>query len=215
MRVLLACMCAVLGTSVASAATSAISVVTTPGVLTDTTPVVVNDLFIDFEGELGGQQLLVTLDTGTFYNQIAAFGGGDTAPLGVLTTTFPDTGLDTRVGLGALTSDDLAYTPTSIFGGAVNLGGDAAAAFDPTVLNVTFAPAVGETVDGGIGYQIARLTLSSDANGIALAFSSTTDGSPALQLAGTVVDGVVILIPEPATGLLAALAGVFGFARRV
>ncbi|MEO1498724.1 MAG: PEP-CTERM sorting domain-containing protein [Planctomycetota bacterium] len=175
-----------------------------------------NDLFIDFTGNLGGNQILLTLTEGTIFNAPPAQGGGDTAPLGVLATTFPETGFDTFVGLGASTADDPGYTATSIFGGAVDLGGDPETSFGPSVMNVTFAPAVGETITDGTRFQIARITLSTDAQGTFVLLGSTLDGGLPTIWSGWVIDGCLNCVPEPAGGVLlaAAMAAAAGVRRR-
>ncbi|MEO1498722.1 MAG: PEP-CTERM sorting domain-containing protein [Planctomycetota bacterium] len=166
---------------------------------------VTSDLFINFTGNLGGNQILLTLTQGTIFNAPPAQGGGDTAPLGVLASTFPETGFDTFVGLGATTSDDPGFTATSIFGGAVDLGGEASTNFDGP-LNVAFAPSVGETVTDGTMYQVARITLSADAQGSIMYLGSlATGGTPTISM-GSVVNGQVQFIPEPTTAILLGLA---------
>ena len=93
---------------------------------------VTSDLFIDFTGNLGGNQILLELTSGSVYNAPAGIGGGDTSPLGVLANTNPLVRFDTFVGLGATTSDDaqgsIMYlgslatggTPTISMGSVVN-----------------------------------------------------------------------------------------------
>ncbi|MEO1496960.1 MAG: hypothetical protein AAFV43_07415 [Planctomycetota bacterium] len=152
---------------------------------------VTNDLAIDFTGTLGGLELLIELDNGAVFNAPPTIGGGDTAPLGVLTNVFPVTRFDTFVGLGATTSDAPDYVPTSIWGGAIDLGGDASAAFDSDLLDVVFASAVGESVADQSDYPIGRVTLSDDASGQLKFFGSTLNDGIVFEAAAPIAAGVI------------------------
>ncbi|TWT43434.1 hypothetical protein [Botrimarina hoheduenensis] len=213
MRTLIACMCVALGVSAANAGVTGVSVDSFPQTL-GTGAIVVNDIKATFDGQLGGQQLYILLDNGTIYNT-AGF-GGNVAPNAAFVGLVPDLAFDSFLTMGGPTFE--SSQGVLVVGGAVNIMGA------PSGLNVgtpntalvsaAFAPAAGLVITDQADFLLARISISSDADGIAFFFGSTTDNAPVFEIAGTVTDGVLTFIPEPTSAVLAALAMVGGFIRR-
>src|SRR5688572_5175548 len=88
--VLLVCACAV-----QAAVTDVDSVVVPQSVVPGYTT---NDIVIDFDGVLRGQQMILNLSAGQIFQQVAF--GTDTAPNGALIPVFPDVEWDTFVTVG-------------------------------------------------------------------------------------------------------------------
>lgn len=65
----------------------------------------VNDLYLDFSGELGGQQLFIELDSGSiFHSEVNAITPQPAAFSGL----FPDLAADSFVTVGGFTTEDSA-----------------------------------------------------------------------------------------------------------
>ncbi|MEQ9690715.1 MAG: hypothetical protein RLO48_13370, partial [Bauldia litoralis] len=129
-----------------------------------------NDILIDFEGNLRGQQMIVALSQGTMYQD--AF-GSNTAPTAALIPAFPAVAFDSFVTVGGATAS--SSQATLVVGGAPNLPGDSTdLLFDTTGANIAWAPGTGVNVPNGTGYLTARLTLSDDAVGEVWYFGSTS-----------------------------------------
>ncbi|MEO1496964.1 MAG: hypothetical protein AAFV43_07435 [Planctomycetota bacterium] len=133
------------------------------------------DLFIDFTGPLGGQQLLMELDTGAVVNHPL---GSDTPPIEALFEGAPGLPLDSFVALGGET----ASTSESILlvGGATVIGGGPTAQLGPDVIDIAWAPSVGIAVVDQTDYFVGRLTFTNDASGRLTYYGSTTDGGDVL-----------------------------------
>ena len=103
-----------------------------------------------------------------------------------------------------------------IVGGAANLGGGATKKFDSTGLDLFWAPGPGHVVPPQNGLLTAQVTLSNTANGKFGYYSTTADGTVRTWLNRSIVNGVISVVPEPASMTLAALAmfGLAGFAWR-
>lgn len=167
----------------------------------------VNDIVLDFEGNLRGQQMILSLSAGSIYQD--SF-GTNTAPNGALFPVFASSEYDTYVTIGGRRSDGAvppASQPVLVVGGAVNLQPGAELKFDTAGLNVAWAPGTGVDVPSGLDYITSRITLTNDAQGTLLYFGSTTSaaGDP-LQLEGTVVNGV-ISFGQPNIGPIVADGG--------
>lgn len=158
------------------------------------------DINIDFAGEWTGSQLLLNLDSGSFYRD--AVGNADgSSPNPAFFPTFP-----------ALEFD--SYVVGSIGGGAVDLGGAGTADFPAnggTALNQAWNPAPGAGIVDQNGFQTARITLSSDAQG-SFTYLASVNGQLDRQVGG-VIDGKLV-VPEPTTAGLLGLAGLSLIARR-
>lgn len=161
---------------------------------------VTNDILVDFEGNLRGQQMILNLTAGTIYQD--GF-GSNTPPNGALFPTFASAEYDTFVGIGGRRSDGPippASHPVLVVGGAVNLESGAALKFDTAGLNVAWAPGTGVDVPNGTDYFVSRITLSNNAVGSLQFFSSTTAtaGDPLIetfQIANGIIGGVTLPLP--------------------
>lgn len=174
---------------------------------------VVNQLFIDFTGQLGGQQLYIELTSGTIYNT-AGF-GADTAPGAAFVTLVPELAEDSYVTMGGATSEE--SEGVLVVGGAVNLPGAPAGLNvgmpDPSLVSVAWAPAAGVVIADRTDFLVAQISLSSDAMGSAWFFSSTLGEEPYVT-AGTIWDGVLFeVVPETNAILLASLAATASLVR--
>ncbi|MEO1497428.1 MAG: hypothetical protein AAFV43_09790 [Planctomycetota bacterium] len=128
---------------------------------------VTTDLSIAFDGTLGGQQLMLNLDSGSLLQHPL---GSNTAPVDVLTTLHGSLAYDSFITMGggtAATSESLMQ-----FGGAVDLGGDAYPRFDNGGANLAFAAAPGTWVQDQPEWSVGRVTLSGDATGEAFYLGS-------------------------------------------
>jgi len=143
-----------------------------------------NDMIFITSSDWLSAQLLITLSSGSIYQH--SF-GGNTPPNPALVAAFPDLAFDTFVAGGSLD-----ITPM-IVGGAVDLGGGAAAVCNESVVNLTWATT--NTNDIG-NLLLGRITLSRDAQGTwAARVSNVGDGAGFYS--GPIVGGA--MVPEPAT----------------
>ncbi len=174
--------------SVAQAAVTNVQSVQVPqvgmGVIAGT---VTNDILLDFDGALRGQQMILTLTSGSIFQD--GF-GSNTAPVTNFTILVPTLVNDTFVTVGGVTAETSA--PVLVVGGAADLQAGAVLKFDTQGLNIAWAPAPGTNILGGTGFVTSRITLSDDAVGSLQYFGSTSaiSGDP-LQVEGTVVNGVI------------------------
>ncbi|MEO1496963.1 MAG: hypothetical protein AAFV43_07430 [Planctomycetota bacterium] len=157
------------------------------------------DLFIDFSGDLGGQQLLVELEAGRMINHPLGDPQGD-APSEALKLVSPTAAFDTSLsatGPGESTQDGWL-----VFGGAASLqGGVGAVEFSETRLSVAFAPPIGQTIAGQADFPVLRLTLSDDAEGTFTYLGDTSAPAPPQVFAFPIVAGEVRQpIDEPESG---------------
>ncbi len=171
----------------------------------------VYDIKINFDGQLFGQQMVVELTSGNIFQNTF---GGNTAPNDALLSLpgFETLRSDSFVTIGGPTSS--TSQNVLVVGGSTELGKNGPLKFDTTGVNIAWAPAPGVVVNGGIDFLIARLTLSNDAKGSILFFSSSGTGAVAVP-AGTIAGGnMYFIVPEPTTSVLAGLALVGVAARR-
>lgn len=157
----------------------------------------VYDLTIDFEGQLFGQQMVLALSRGSIYQEPTF--GGDTAPNSVIFPFAPEVAADTFVTMGGFTiqtSED-----TLVVGGSTELGLNGPKQIDTQGINIAWAPAPGVVIDGGVGFPIARITLSYGSEGRLYFFSNS--GGVGSHFTGLLVR---VPMPEPSTGVLAALS---------
>ncbi|CAN0348328.1 unnamed protein product, partial [Ectocarpus sp. 4 AP-2014] len=120
---------------------------------------VVNDLLIDFEGRLFGQQLVIELYSGSIYQDAL---GGENPPNPAFFPVAPSLEADSYVtigGVGTAASDQL------IIGGSTELGTSSPKQFDTAGVDIAWSPAPGIIVEDGVDFPIARVTLSDDATG--------------------------------------------------
>ncbi len=192
--------------SVASAGVTSIQVVQT-AVAGTPAGFVVNDILIDFDSQLFGQQMVVELSGGSIYNH-ATF-GTDTAPNPALFGVDAAIASDSFVTIGGADSD--LSENVLVVGGSTELGMNGPLQLDDLGINIAWAPAPGVVVPSGSGYITARVTLSDDANGAAFYFGNA--GDP-VSFQGWVSNGVMTFVPEPSTALMAVLGLVGLVARR-
>lgn len=177
--------------------------------------VTITDIFVDFTGQLGGQQLFLQLDSGSVYNTPGF--GGDTAPNKGFVGLVPELADDTFVTMGGRTLSE--STGVLVVGGAVNIGGAPAGLNlgvpNDQLISVAWAPAAGVTIEDQSRFLIAQVALTDDATGVVFLFSSTLDGPGPLEVAGTVSDGRFgpltpdpdDCIPEPTSLAMLVIAG--------
>jgi len=128
---------------------------------------VANDVFLDFDSMLLGQQLSLQLTQGSILQSGAA--ASDTAPSQVLIRQSPDLAYDSFVTMGGL--DDETSAPVITVGGAVDLAWkfdlnvSKAVVFDSRAADITWAAQPGTRILAGEDFLTARLTLSGDAQG--------------------------------------------------
>ncbi|TWT43435.1 hypothetical protein [Botrimarina hoheduenensis] len=163
-----------------------------------------NDILIDFDtSALRGQQIFLTLTSGTIYNTPGT--GSNTPPNDAFLVIVPELAFDTFVGIGGRSTGSVA-SDTLVVGGAVNIPGapGALTMTDAQTLSVAFAPAPGNNIAPADNFFVSRITLSNDANGT-FTYFGTTDGSADATFEIPVINGR-IGVPEPASALLIGLA---------
>jgi hypothetical protein len=175
---------------------------------------VTNDILIDAGAneQIGAIQIYAELVEGFFHHDLDF--GSNTPPSSGVANAFPTAKFDTYVASGTATSPQ---TP-GILGASVDLlspNSGGAAVFDNNTVDATYGPATGQVTLGAQNFLAARLTIGS--TGIWRMDVEFSGGGPhATVLNGVIIDGVVSLIPEPATlsmlGL--TLVGMVGFVRR-
>ena len=182
----------------------------------------VNDINITFSGMLTTQELVISLTSGSIYQN--AF-GGTVPPTAAIVGLVPDAAFDSFVALDTLVGPTAALTP-GIAGGATDLGGGSAAVFGTTSVDISWFPPGGTTIASGTDFTAARITLSNDASGTWKFVSTTATGngyvagSPptlvgpnvnfGIGMDGT-ISGGVISIPEPSSWAMCFVALFFGF----
>ena len=138
-----------------------IQVTSSPSVVP--TGYIVNDLSFDFTGQFTSLGLLTSgLSAGDIYQDGA---GGNTAPTSAAVAGDASLASDTFVQFGADTSDGPNSVTPSFAGGAVELGGNAAATINTQLLDVTYFTTPGIFVTDEINYFSGRLTFADNANG--------------------------------------------------
>jgi hypothetical protein len=135
----------------------------------------VNDVLLDFTGNLRGQQLILELTAGSIYQSASNPGVG--RPSDALIDLFPEAEYDTYVTIGRRSDPPGGLQPILIVGGAVDLQPGSSLKFDTEGLNVAWAPGTGIDISEGQDFQTARITLSNDARGILSYFGSTGAGT--------------------------------------
>jgi hypothetical protein len=159
---------------------------------------VTNDLLVTADTDWLAANLILHLTQGSLHQDALLVGIGPPSP--ALVAALPVLRWDTYV----TGSQGLAGGTPSSAGGAVDLGGTSAGAFNSSAIDVNWFT----TSTNDIGsFSLGRFTLSSDARGT---FSLRLDGAPLRSapflLNGRIVNGELTLVPEPGT-LAMALMG--------
>ncbi len=151
------------------------------------------DVVVNFDATLRGQQMILTLTSGSIYQDPA---GSNTPPSDGQIAAFPGVQYDTFVAIGGATAE--TSQSVLVVGGAVDLQPGAAMKFDSAGLNVAWAPAVGVDVPSGTDYVTARITLSEDAEGTLQYFGSTSAGTgePFVEQDIPIVNGMTSTIAD-------------------
>lgn len=138
---------------------------------------IANEILIDFEGNLRGQQMILNLTAGSIYQD----GLGSNLPSNSgFWGPAPTLRYDTYVAIGGRQSDGAKPPATQevlLVGGAANLEPGAVLKFDTEGLNVAWAPGTGVDVPNGTDYITSQITLSNDAVGTLQYFGSTSAGT--------------------------------------
>ncbi|WP_197529387.1 PEP-CTERM sorting domain-containing protein [Botrimarina mediterranea] len=162
------------------------------------------DLYISFDEQLFGQQMVVELTSGSIY-QNASF-GTETAPTDALIPIFPEVASDSFVTMGGFTSG--TSSSVLVVGGSTEIAGkNGPKKFDTQGVNIAWAPAPGVVINGGDDFPVARLTFSNDARGT-IYFFSNAGGT------GQIFEGQVPPLPEPTTAALVGLGLLAAATRR-
>ena len=176
---------------------------------------VVNDLKITFTGQVTTQELLITLTSGSIYQDAV---GSDTPPSSAPISVVPSVAFDSFVTLGSLVAS--ATTP-SIAGGAVDIGGGVAKVFGTSAANIAWFPSGGTVITGMSDWPVARLTLSDTAEGTWRFLSTTSTGNgyisaitptiagPNVSFSGGshgTIHGGAMSVPEPSSAALVLIA---------
>ncbi|WP_146575587.1 hypothetical protein [Botrimarina hoheduenensis] len=130
---------------------------------------IVNDLLVDFDGRIFGQQLLIELTQGSIYNTPDF--GGNSPPNAAIFSLVPELASDSFVAMGG--ADAATSAPVLIVGGAVDLhDGPTRLVFDDERVSIAWAATPGLIIQDQLNFQIARLTLSDDAIGRVALYTS-------------------------------------------
>jgi hypothetical protein len=153
------------------------------------------DIFIDFEGQYNGAQMLLDLGAGDIYQDGV---GNDFPPNPAFLGVFPSLAFDTFVAMGSAVDDG---NNPNLNGGAVDLGGAPGAIISDSMLNAAWGPGGGVLIEDQVGFLVARVTLANTVNGSLLFFGSSGSGA-FTPLEIPIINGAMGLeacIPEPST----------------
>jgi len=160
------------------------------------------DMVVQTDTDWLGSQLLIELEQGSVFQQPVSQGGSDFPPNPAFFAVFPALEFDTFLTGG---QNDPTSTPAGIAGGAVDLGGQAAARFGEDTTGIDVAWFTTTLDDIGL-LTTARITLSDDAAGTWKALVAVQSGTGGTNhvFQGPIAAGQ--MVPEPGTLALLALA---------
>ncbi len=165
----------------------------------------VNDLLIDFDGRLFGQQMIIELEQGHFYQDPF---GGETAPNSALFNVFPALEADTFLTMGGPTVN--SSESTLVVGGSTEFPQSIGVKqFDEDRIDIAWAPAPGVVIEDQLSFMVARITLSDDAKGRVYYFHNSGGETTLITQDGCLSGGnIYMLCPEPTSAMLVALGSV-------
>lgn len=162
---------------------------------------VTQDLIVTTDDAWTSAQILIELNAGAiFYHEE----GDRTPPHPLLFDSLPALEFDTYFAAG----ENATSSSPSFGGGAVDLGGDAEAQYEPQLLNVNWFTTEGPTGELFLG----RFTLTDDASGV-WSTRIGTDAGP-LLVEDMPVSAGTLVIPEPASAVLFGATGLAMLRRR-
>lgn len=163
---------------------------------------IVGDLYIDFEGQYTGSQVLINLTSGSIVNLSNGLASDDIDVLNPPSTLlYADTAFlngGDRVSTGA--------GPYSLGGGAVNIGGESIANITATSIDQAWNPSAGNEIFDQTGFLTLRVAFTPDATGSIIYMASANN-----QI--TVLDELSIplpfpLVPEPVLSIMVLVGSV-------
>jgi hypothetical protein len=160
---------------------------------------VVNDIYVDFQGQLSGSNLKLVLTEGSIYDHPL---GGNQAPDARVIAVAPALAFDTFVTIASPTLGG-PYGDAAIVGGAHPCGTACPLPDSDQTLERTWAPIPGVVVRDQQDFLTARITLSADARGI-WSYLSSANGFIGELPSQPVVNGLVVVVPEPGAAVLCA-----------
>jgi hypothetical protein len=171
-----------------------------------------NDILINAEPteQIGAIQIYAELSEGSFWHHPF---GANTPPNPTQFAFVPALAFDTFLASGFPTNARVPVVAgASADLGSPNTGGPVI--LDANTIDATFGPEAGQPTMGALGFLAARVTIGSE--GIFRMDVEFSGGGRATVMNGLIRDGVILLIPEPASLALGGLAmfGLVGLAAR-
>ena len=172
---------------------------------------VTTDLVVNTETDLLTAELLVILETGSFYQDAV---GSNGPPMAAFFAVFPKLEFDTYVHIGGALESVAGCSPDLSALHGVDCTGETGAIMDETQINITWF----NTAPGDIGdVPVARVSMTDDATG-RWSFQAIRGGeggdTPSNLYADFPIIGGRFVIPEPSALAMAGLAGLLIIARR-
>jgi hypothetical protein len=173
----------------------------------------VYDMMVDTTQDWTNSTLHIVLSSGSFYNTVPY--GSDTEPNPDFFLLVPDLEWDTCATVPAGYPALASFTPGAQFGQTPDNPPDSTPAFPPT--NTQIKAGWFDTSTTGPDGRVARLTISSDANGTLTGSSynavpGSTEPEKGMLEGYAIVDGHII--PEPATLALLGLGSLMAIRRK-
>jgi hypothetical protein len=173
---------------------------------------VTQDLFISFQGEYTGSQILTDLTSGSIYQNEF---GRDTPPSAVETSSIPALAFDSFTANGSPLTPGPFGDPNRN-GAAVDLGGIGDFTWTENELNAAWGPSGDQNVVNQTQFLTARISLSSDASGSFRYLASVDDQRHIFE--GFIQNGQMTVVPEPSPwpmlSLIPAILASVGWLRK-